>query len=398
MFPAICFAIIVVNWLDLVTVQFSYQCVDHRCEQIEGEKSSKQPTDQRRQRRWIKHQREYYSSDQPEVRQQRKNPCEKLRTRPRGKIYAQVSTVDTRIHFDPTLSRLIIRIAVSFVGLYFGFVRFTINSTLPQLSHFDATTDIDPAAYRKISSPSSPGVLMHNLNHMSLSNSHANYVDIDQIDQMRLQPDASFGLYDFNKFQRNYSMNQNHPHTFDNHFGLMQTYSGSNLAEASPFTKQYSTTRKELQARHHMTSPVSSSSLPKTNYLLDNSPIYENQQQLVDMARSESPIYSNTNSSLMSLYHTEPATASSLMHQALRDQSSINSGYLHGGAQSDLLQQHQQANIYSNIMPNDMPLYSNVRTSIYDIANSGLSYNDKLLHSLRHVCISRALTLLSPHL
>lgn len=225
--------------------------------------------------------------------------------------------------------------------------------------------DIDPSTNRKISSsPSHTGILMHNFNHMNLSNSHGNYVDIDQIDQMRLQPDPSFAQYDFTKFHRNYSMNQNHQHTLDKHFGLMQTYSGSNLAEASPFTKQYSTTRKELQARH-MASPVSTSSLPKANYMLDNSPIYENQQQIVDMARSESPIYSNTNSSLMSLYHADP------------------SAFLHNATPTDLLL--QQANIYSNIMPTDMPLYSNVRSSTYDITNAGLSYSDKLLHSVRHV-------------
>lgn len=194
---------------------------------------------------------------------------------------------------------------------------------------------------------------------------------------MRQQPDSPFSQYDLSKFHRNYSMNQNHQHTFDaNHFSLMQTYSGNNLADASPFTKQYSTTRKDLQSRPLMT-PLSSNSLPKTNYLLDNSPIYENQQQIVDIARSESPIYSNTNSSLMSLYH--PVDQAS--HQPLRNQPSINSSYQHSTNPSDLLQ-HSQTNIYSNIMTNEIPLYSNVtRSSAYDLAAAaGIAYGDKLLH------------------
>lgn len=256
-----------------------------------------------------------------------------------------------------------------------------INRATNIASHYGQVNDIDVTPNRKISSQSASGILLNNPNHMNLSNSHGNYVDIDQIDQMRQQPDSPFSQYDFSKFQRNYSMNQNHQHTFENHFSLMQTYSGSNLADSSPFTKQYSTSRKDLQSRH-MTSPISSSSLPKTNYLMDSSPIYENQQQIVDMARSESPIYSNTNSSLMSLYHSEPTVT----HQPLRNQSSINSNYLHSSNPSDLIQ-HQQANIYSNIMPNDMPLYSNVRSSIYDIANAGINYSDKLLHNVRHVCL-----------
>lgn len=222
---------------------------------------------------------------------------------------------------------------------------------------------------------------------MNLGNSHGNYVDIDQIDQMRQPLDSSpfaspYG--DLSKFQRNYSMNQNHPHTFENHFSLMQTYSGNNLADASPFTKQYSsTTRKDLHtARQMATTPLSTTSLPKTSYILDTSPIYENQQQIaVDMShRSESPIYSNTNSSLMSLYHPSEAAAvaaaaaavASAQHQPLRNQSSISSTYAPHSNSSDLIQPHAQTNIYSNIMSNEMPLYSNVRTSAYDVANTNL--------------------------
>lgn len=242
------------------------------------------------------------------------------------------------------------------------------NRNIGSSLHFSPLSDMDGTPNRKISSQSASGVLLNSSNHMNinmnLNNSHGNYVDIDQIDQMR-QPDSPFSHYDLSKFQRNYSMNQNHQHTFENHFGLMQTYSGNNLADSSPFTKQYSTTRKDLQARQ-LATPLSSNSLPKTNYLLDNSPIYENQQQIADMARSESPIYSNTNSSLMSLYHPSEHGSS---HQPLRNQSSISSNYPHSTNSSELI---PQTNIYSNIMPNDMPLYSNVRSSAYDMANSSL--------------------------
>ncbi|XP_031618437.1 scaffold protein salvador [Contarinia nasturtii] len=242
------------------------------------------------------------------------------------------------------------------------------NRNIGSSLHFSPSSDMENTPSRKISSQSASGVLLNTSNHMNLNlnlnNSHGNYVDIDQIDQMR-QPDSPFSQYDLSKFQRNYSMNQNHQHTFENHFGLMQTYSGNNLADSSPFTKQYSTARKDLQARHVVT-PLSSSSLPKTtNYLLDNSPIYENQQQI---ARSESPIYSNTNSSLMSLYPSEPGSSHHGSHQPLRNQSSISSNYPHSTNSSELIQ-HQQNNIYSNIMANDMPLYSNVRSSAYDMAN-----------------------------
>lgn len=244
------------------------------------------------------------------------------------------------------------------------------NRNIGSSLHFSPSNDMDNTPNRKISSHSASGVLLNTSNHMNLNlnfnNSHGNYVDIDQLDQMR-QPDSPFAQYDLSKFQRNYSMNQNHQHTFENHFGLMQTYSGNNLADSSPFTKQYSTTRKDLHARQVVT-PLSTSSLPKTNYLLDNSPIYENQQQIADMTRSESPIYSNTNSSLMSLYHTSEQGSS---HQPLRNQSSISSIYPHSTNSSEFIQ-HQQNNIYSNIMPNDMPLYSNVRSSAYDMANSNL--------------------------
>lgn len=244
---------------------------------------------------------------------------------------------------------------------------------------------------RKTSSHSAAGILLNSSSSLSNNNnSHGNYVDIDQIDHMRQQPDPVYPPYNVSNFHRNYSMNQHHPHTFENHFSLMQTYSGNNLADASPFTKQYSTTRNNLQSQAsaissltssqsrgaspqagHPNSPSSSSSastsqhigggggniqqqqqpsyklspqLPKNTYMMDNSPIYENQMQMSGgLNRSESPIYSNTNSNLLSS-HT---------------------------------------NIYSNVVvPNEIPLYSNVRS--YDPNTAGMTYGEKLMHNARH--------------
>lgn len=284
---------------------------------------------------------------------------------------------------------------------------------------------------RKTSSHSAAGILLNSAT--SLNNSHGNYVDIDQIDQMRQQPDPAFSPYNMSNFHRNYSMNQNHQHTFENHFSLMQTYSGNNLADASPFTKQYSTTRNNLQSQaaaissltanqsrgaspqalSHASdtsfispSPSTSSTtqqqqyklspqMPKNNYLMDSSPIYENQLQVAGgINRSDSPIYSNTNSSLISLYHTDHQTSQQTpqqpQSQPLQSQSSINSLYRNSPKQlvqprfaASSASAQSQANIYSNVVPNEIPLYSNVRTA-YDAATAGMTYGEKLIHNARH--------------
>ncbi|KAG4079922.1 hypothetical protein HA402_006234 [Bradysia odoriphaga] len=215
------------------------------------------------------------------------------------------------------------------------------------------------------------------------NNSHGNYVDIDQIDQMRQQPDT-FPHYNTN-FHRNYSMNHNHPHTFENHFSLMQTYSGSNLADASPF-KQYSYRNLPNNIAHSRVpspqltqDPLSSQyKLPHLPFNLDHSPIYENQSQVTSaVTRSESPIYSN-----------------SLVHQQdppLRNQS-VNSIQ----TSPNDAQQSSHQSIYSNIpttpnayssvgpmLPQEIPLYSNVRTFDSTIG-IGMSYGEKMIHNARH--------------
>lgn len=223
------------------------------------------------------------------------------------------------------------------------------------------------------------------------NNSHGNYVDIDQ---MRHQPD-NYPHYNSN-FHRNYSMNHNHQHTFENHFSLMQTYSGSNLADASPFTKQYSyrnlpnnLTHSRVPSPQLTQDPLSSQyKLPHLPFNLDHSPIYENQSQVSSAAtRSESPIYSN-----------------SLVHQQdppLRNQS-VNSIYQNSSNDAQRFsKQSSHQSIYSNIpttpnaysnvgqmIPQEIPLYSNMRT--FDTtAGIGLSYGDKIIHNdARHGVLS----------
>lgn len=310
-------------------------------------------------------------------------------------------------------------------------------------SYYGQASNEDGTPSRKTSSHSAAGILLNSASSLN-NNSHGNYVDIDQIDQMRQQADPVFSPYSMSNFHRNYSMNQNHQHTFENHFSLMQTYSGNNLADASPFTKQYSTTRNNLQSQaaaissltanqsrgaspqalSHASdasfispSPSSSSlqqqhnssgggsgahqpqyklspQMPKNNYLMDSSPIYENQLQVAGgsgVNRSDSPIYSNTNSSLISLYHTDHQTSHQPQQsQPLQSQSSMNSLYQNSPKQlvqprfassSTSVQSH--ANIYSNVVPNEIPLYSNVRTA-YDAATAGMTYGEKLIHNARH--------------
>lgn len=285
----------------------------------------------------------------------------------------------------------------------------------------------DAGLTRKSSSQSVGGMILNSSN--NLNNSHSNYVEIDHIDQMRQQPDP-FPQYNMSNFHRNYSMNQNHQHTsFENHFSLMQTYSGNNLAEASPFTKQYSTSRNNIQSqpltampstggssRRSPHTPVrntsqdllssssstslgasaaySLASLPKSNYMLDNSPIYENQLHVSAAARSESPIYSNTNSNMIANYHDQQQSPQQQGISSLRNQPSVNSIYPNANSANDVLQQRYQnasstnqsqaqSNLYSNVLNSEIPLYSNVR-SAYDVATAGMTYGEKLIHNARH--------------
>lgn len=242
----------------------------------------------------------------------------------------------------------------------------------------------------------------------SNNNTHGNYVDIDQIDEMRQQSDQ---LYPTN-FHRNYSMNQNHRHTFENHHSLMQTYSGNNLADASHFTKQYS--NRNLQSNiSRVPSPHTGASsqeplftsykLPQLkSYTLDHSPIYENQSQLSAAAaiRSESPIYSNTNSSLMSVYHQDNLNLSSQTQSINSIYQNSSSGDVQRFSANPSSHQSLYSNVppspnsmtYSNVgpklLPSEIPLYTNVQS--YDNHNTvGMTYGEKLIHNARHGLLSQ---------
>lgn len=219
------------------------------------------------------------------------------------------------------------------------------------------------------------------------NNSHGNYVDIDQIDQMRQQPD-NYLNYNSN-FHRNYSMNHNHQHTFENHFSLMQTYSGSNLADASPFTKQYSYRNLPNNMAHSRVpspqltqDPLSSQyKLPHLPFNLDHSPIYENQSQVSSaVTRSESPIYSN------SLVHQQDPPLRNQSVNSIQNSSSDGQRFSQASHQSIYSNIPTTPNAYSNIgsmLPQEIPLYSNLHT--FDSTTGiGMSYGEKMIHNARH--------------
>lgn len=282
--------------------------------------------------------------------------------------------------------------------LWFPLIRFvTSPATLTDVTKSSNSNYLNVTDELNLRRPSSQTSQLGSSSNSSSStinnNSHGNYVDIDQIDQMRHQPD-NYPHYNSN-FHRNYSMNHNHQHTFENHFSLMQTYSGSNLADASPFTKQYSYRNLPNNIAHSRVpspqltqDPLSSQyKLPHLPFNLDHSPIYENQSQVSSAAtRSESPIYSN-----------------SLVHQQdppLRNQS-VNSIYQNSSNDAQRFsKQSSHQSIYSNIpttpnaysnvgqmIPQEIPLYSNVRT--FDSTTGiGMSYGEKMIHNARHGVLS----------
>uniref|UniRef100_A0A1B0D4U2 WW domain-containing protein n=1 Tax=Phlebotomus papatasi TaxID=29031 RepID=A0A1B0D4U2_PHLPP len=142
---------------------------------------------------------------------------------------------------------------------------------------------------------------------ISNSNSHGNYVEIDAIDQYRMHSDYQQQFQGMSNFSRQFSMNQNHGQAFEAqsepHLALHnfpgggggaggsgnggESGEGKGLNSLTPHASQ-----QQLQSQYKLSSMAKS-------YNSDGSPIYENQpQQSVNMGRSESPIYSNTTSSL----------------------------------------------------------------------------------------------------
>lgn len=201
----------------------------------------------------------------------------------------------------------------------------------------------------------------------------------------------------------------------------MQTYSGSNLADASPFTRQYSIrnfgTRLNTPLRPTdlqfklLPLPQASSS-----YNLDNSPIYENHPNSIVVPgpnqRSESPIYTNT--SMMSVYpppqHLQPPERNPSVQSIYQNQPSpthINPQSIYSNLPGSSAATASASNVYSNIqmlstpqsmsqkMLQEIPLYSNMRP--YETgAAVGMTYGEKLIHNARHGMIASNVALGNP--
>ncbi|XP_055587472.1 protein salvador homolog 1 [Uranotaenia lowii] len=217
----------------------------------------------------------------------------------------------------------------------------------------------------------------------SNNNSHGNYVDIETIDQILMnqsEADKAANQYRIqqqllqaqqqhlrqqymNNFERKYSYSQLHQNLnpnfrngFENYGNLIRNNSpttptaSSNVSlsseQQSPFVRQYST-RQQLPP-------------PKDHYH-----IYENPTQI---NRSESPIYSNTNSG--NIYQGYQSNNSS--HQSLFSNLTNTSSNVAAVSSSItyLATRPQQSQT-------QQPLYSNVE-------NNGMTYGEALLHNARH--------------
>lgn len=169
--------------------------------------------------------------------------------------------------------------------------------------------------YQRLSSQSD--IATSNKNLTNTNNTHGNYVDIDALDRIRSQTDNYNSQYPLSynttssptQFDRNYSFNQNHQQTsIDNQKLNALRYSTCNLAGRESYASQAS----QMQHGHYKLSPSSSGNVaggrspsPLGNlksHSSENSPIYENQPSQI--RRSESPIYSNTNTN-MSNFHQD---------------------------------------------------------------------------------------------
>lgn len=137
---------------------------------------------------------------------------------------------------------------------------------------------------------------MTNLSHMGYNdsqnflnnNSHGNYVDIDQLDQMRYngpgEPNAGGqqSYFPSFSFMRNYSINQKHPPA-----SLEISSAGGGPTGGGSAYKLSPTTNGSAMALLYGVSGGGGG---------DESPIYENQSTINNLQRAESPIYSNTSS------------------------------------------------------------------------------------------------------
>lgn len=266
--------------------------------------------------------------------------------------------------------------------------RYTTNTSIPNLSQRYGSTSftpdpghnysiqnlasVDGDAYqtRRPSSQSAqpmPSISNNNIN------SSSNYVNIDQIDRMRHQEQqyAQYNQAPVEGFNRNVSMNQNHAHTYDaryrDEYGLLNVkYTHS----ASPS----STSQGHSQQNLHQTS---------SGYNSDGSPIYENQSQVsaaavAHGARSESPIYYNTNSSLLSAYQNIQNNPGN-HYLRYGPHTSHRPNYPNLQADSAALSyQHLGQNLA--ILPTKIPVYQPIRN--YEAV--GMTFGEHLVHNARH--------------
>lgn len=218
------------------------------------------------------------------------------------------------------------------------------------------------------------------------NNSHGNYVDIDQLDQMRFQSEPA-NLYQtyYPNFQRNYSLNQKNSHTFETASNLQLTIP----VNAAPRPTNLALGYSNMRTGHN-----------------DGSPIYENQSSINHQQRSESPIYSNTNSAtslLMSSNNNLHHPASIYNYQADHNLNNLinlnvpvpplfsnNVRYSNNVNNNPTI---QTQSIYSNIPANyyapplmaDSPLYSNIgQQQQLQAGKNGMTYGEQLLHDKRH--------------
>lgn len=269
-------------------------------------------------------------------------------------------------------------------------------------------------------------------NFMANNNSHGNYVDIDQLDQMRFNGSGASGELTsggsnaavgapqqsyFPSFMRNYSINQKHPPaSLDISPGLVASTDKKLSPNGNPNPLLGSA----------MTLMYGSGAVGGLTG--DESPIYENQLTIHNLHhRAESPIYSNTSStssvaiqSLSNLhqrslydYQTEQNIRNVLSLQQQQQQQQNNYPvppvfpqlrYAGGGggtatsptnpngpssSSSQSLYSNlppTSPNYYNNVMPNatslmNVPLYSNVGQPQ---AGSGMTFGEHFVHNKRH--------------
>ncbi|XP_055381214.1 scaffold protein salvador [Condylostylus longicornis] len=249
------------------------------------------------------------------------------------------------------------------------------NNQITGVGNVNLTNELDfyqQQSQRSNSQPSSTG---SNQLHPYSNIGNSNYVNIDHIDRMRHQSDSSgYNSYaqSIDNFSRNYSFNQNHAHTF-------LTTSGGGCPTNSPgdqFGNKLGAIKNVQNISPRSQSPQGLSQLTMAtakNYNSENSPIYENQSQVSvtgATGRSESPIYSNTNSSLLTPYQNVSSNsryATQTTHQTLYPNNNSVLSYQHLGQNLALV-------------PTKIPVYQPIRN--YEAV--GMTFGEHLVHNATH--------------